>query len=58
MYSRSLYVSSGMQDLGGKDLNMRSTRSSRSRVLIKVFTAVAVLAGLWLAAGAPIYMGF
>lgn len=37
---------------------MRAFRTRRSRVLIKVFTAVAILAGLWLAAGAPIYMGF
>lgn len=37
---------------------MRSFRNSRSRVLVKVLTSIAVLGGLWLAAGAPIYMGF
>jgi len=37
---------------------MRTLRSSRSRVLIKVLMALAVLVGLWLAAGAPFYMGF
>jgi hypothetical protein len=37
---------------------MRALQGSRSRVLIRVLMAVAVLAGLWLAAGAPFYMGF